>query len=231
MRHAMTKAAAVKLAVVLAVGSAGGAVGWSVLRRTEAPPVVVVPALHASSEAARETRETGTALPEADVKPPPVEIPGASPPPPPPSARSVASPVAPTTKGAAVATAGAIPTGTSAPSVAPATASTPGASTSTEGQTAIAQMPGSESELTLLDRARARMAPDPAAAMRALDAHLALYPRGTFAQEREVLAIEALVRLGRRPEAEARAAAFESAFPGSAHRRRIAVLLSDDAGL
>ena len=86
----------------------------------------------------------------------------------------------------------------------------------------------SESELTLLDRARTQMATDAAAAMRALDAHLALYPSGRFAQEREVLAIEALVRLGRRPEAETRAAAFDRAFPTSAHRRRIAVLLGEE---
>ena len=51
---------------------------------------------------------------------------------------------------------------------------------------------------------------------------------GTFEQEREVLAIEALVRLGRGAEARARASAFTSAFPQSAHRRRIAVLLGGD---
>jgi outer membrane protein assembly factor BamD (BamD/ComL family) len=71
---------------------------------------------------------------------------------------------------------------------------------------------------------------NPAAALRALDEHRARFPRGTFVQEREVLAIEALVHLGRRQEAKARADAFARAFPASAHRRRIAVLLGEAAG-
>jgi outer membrane protein assembly factor BamD (BamD/ComL family) len=74
------------------------------------------------------------------------------------------------------------------------------------------------------------MGANPAEALRALEEHRARFPQGTFAQEREVLAIEALVRLGRRAEAEARAAAFARQFPGSAHRRRIAVLLAVDGG-
>jgi len=65
---------------------------------------------------------------------------------------------------------------------------------------------------------------------RALDEHRARFPDGTFVQEREVLAIEALVRLGRGAEAKARADAFAHAFPTSAHRRRIAVLLGETPG-
>jgi hypothetical protein len=63
-----------------------------------------------------------------------------------------------------------------------------------------------------------------------LNEHRARFLHGAFEQEREVLAIEALVRLGRRAEAQGRAASFEAAFPHSAHRRRIAVLLGGDPG-
>ncbi len=74
------------------------------------------------------------------------------------------------------------------------------------------------------------MAADPGAALVTLDAARAAYPNGPLAQEREVLAIDALVRLGRRSDAVARARAFDKAFPSSAHRRRVAVLLGEDAG-
>jgi hypothetical protein len=52
--------------------------------------------------------------------------------------------------------------------------------------------------------------------------HRQLYPRGTLAQEREVLAIEALSALGRGDAASARAAAFESANPASPYAVRVA---------
>jgi hypothetical protein len=52
------------------------------------------------------------------------------------------------------------------------------------------------------------------------------FPSGTFAQEREVLRIEALTRVGREDEARARARAFLSAHPESAHRPRLERLLT-----
>jgi hypothetical protein len=42
-----------------------------------------------------------------------------------------------------------------------------------------------------------------------------------LAQEREVIAIEALRRLNRSAEADRRAAAFAKAFPGSVHQRAV----------
>ena len=50
---------------------------------------------------------------------------------------------------------------------------------------------------------------------------------GTLAQEREVVAIEALVALARLPEARERAARFSARWPHSAHARRLAVILGD----
>ena len=57
--------------------------------------------------------------------------------------------------------------------------------------------------------------------------HASRFPKGALAQEREVLAIEALVRLGRRSEAEARAENFQRRYPASTHWVRIQRLLSD----
>jgi len=55
--------------------------------------------------------------------------------------------------------------------------------------------------------------------------HRRRFGDGTLAQEREVLAIDALTRLGRETNAGDRAARFHSRWPRSAHRRRIDVIL------
>jgi hypothetical protein len=65
---------------------------------------------------------------------------------------------------------------------------------------------------------------NPARALELAERHRAAYPRGTFAQERELLAIEALRGLGRGELAAARAASFRARFPGSAHRRQLDAL-------
>jgi hypothetical protein len=80
-------------------------------------------------------------------------------------------------------------------------------------------------EVALLDRAQAALASRPADALASCDEHARRFPSGTLVQEREVLAIDALVRLGRRDEAEARAARFRQAFPRSGHLRRVDALL------
>jgi len=81
-------------------------------------------------------------------------------------------------------------------------------------------------EMSLLDRAQRAVRSDPARALALADEHARGYPSGTLAQEREVIAIDALVRLGRRDEAVARGARFHAAFPGSSHGRRIDVLIA-----
>jgi len=48
-----------------------------------------------------------------------------------------------------------------------------------------------------------------------------VFPRGILDQEREALAIEALIKLGRIDQARARAHAFEWAYRDSPHRARI----------
>jgi hypothetical protein len=52
------------------------------------------------------------------------------------------------------------------------------------------------------------------------------FPSGVVPQEREALAVEALVRLGRHTAAAARAAAFERDYPNSPHAARVRALVS-----
>ena len=74
-----------------------------------------------------------------------------------------------------------------------------------------------EPEVDFLRRAQAALASSPSEALKMANNHPSVYPRGVLAQEREVIAIDALARLGRRREAALRAEAFRSAFPRSAH--------------
>ncbi len=81
-------------------------------------------------------------------------------------------------------------------------------------------------ELILLKRARAALETAPQRALSLSGEHQTRFPRGVLAQEREVIAIEALIRLGRHGRAERRAARFNQRFPASAHRRRLDALLN-----
>lgn len=83
-----------------------------------------------------------------------------------------------------------------------------------------------ESEVALLARARAELASDPARSLASTDEHRERFGSGVLEQEREVIAIDALLRLRRRQDAEARAARFEQNFAGSAHARRVTALLA-----
>jgi hypothetical protein len=80
-------------------------------------------------------------------------------------------------------------------------------------------------ELALLKAARARARSEPARALELCVEHEQRFARGAFVQEREVIAIEALLASGRRGEAEQRAARFLERFAESAHARRVRALL------
>jgi hypothetical protein len=77
------------------------------------------------------------------------------------------------------------------------------------------------SEAALLEQARAALASDPARALSLTRQHQARFPSGVLKQEREVIAIEALRRLGQSKAASERAGSFEQAYPDSAHRRAV----------
>jgi hypothetical protein len=77
------------------------------------------------------------------------------------------------------------------------------------------------SEPELLGEAQAALAGNPARALSLCEKHRKLFAHGVLVQEREVLAIEALDRLGRHAQAVDRGARFLKAFPSSAHRSKI----------
>ncbi|HYQ02892.1 MAG TPA: hypothetical protein VER96_29675 [Polyangiaceae bacterium] len=85
--------------------------------------------------------------------------------------------------------------------------------------------PGSREEFALLARSQAALASNPGLALALTSDHERNFPNGALVQERELVAIDALLRLGRRAEAVGRAARFHQQFPTSVHGRRIDVLL------
>jgi hypothetical protein len=81
-------------------------------------------------------------------------------------------------------------------------------------------------ELKLLTRARRVLPSRPATTLALSAEHARLYPRGALAEEREVLAIEALLKLGHNIQARQRARAFLREFSDSSQRARLAALLA-----
>jgi hypothetical protein len=80
-------------------------------------------------------------------------------------------------------------------------------------------------EVQLLQRAQQALGANAAQALALTEEHKRRFPSGVLAQEREMVALEALVRLGRRDVARARAASFLAKFPESPHRRRIEAIV------
>ncbi|WP_257457845.1 hypothetical protein [Archangium lipolyticum] len=97
----------------------------------------------------------------------------------------------------------------------------------TPAPAAAGERASADEELTLLESAyQALQRGDAAEALAEADRHAERFPAGALAQEREVLAIDALVRMGRRAEAGTRAEAFRKRYPTSTHGVRIQNLLS-----
>jgi hypothetical protein len=90
--------------------------------------------------------------------------------------------------------------------------------------------PTPESELALLRASQGALDSHPAGALELAEQHARDYPHGLFAQEREVLAIEALLKLKRKAAAVDRAARFMQSFPDSPHARRVRALLEHTPG-
>jgi hypothetical protein len=116
---------------------------------------------------------------------------------------------------------------------APITAATRSASAADAAETRGGATPaggapaaGSESEILLLKQAQDALRADPGLALQLANRHAVRFPSGALAQEREVIAIDALSRLGRREEARARAGAFAERLPNSAHLGRIEALVA-----
>jgi len=79
----------------------------------------------------------------------------------------------------------------------------------------------SDDELRLLSRAQQALGAEPALAFSLAERHRRLFPDGALAQEREVIAIEALRGLKKTNEADARAQQFRARYPHSAHLPRV----------
>ncbi|HKO51022.1 MAG TPA: hypothetical protein VJV79_25110 [Polyangiaceae bacterium] len=82
-----------------------------------------------------------------------------------------------------------------------------------------------DSEFSLLRNAQQSLNMDPQRALELCAAHARRFPSGVMVQEREMIGIEALLRLGRIQQADARASTFLRLFPGSAHAARLKNLL------
>jgi hypothetical protein len=86
---------------------------------------------------------------------------------------------------------------------------------------------GLSRELALLESARSELERRPGSCLALLARHEREFPGAALAVEREFLRVSALLRLGRRSEAEARANALRARSPGSLYERRLDALLGD----
>jgi len=124
----------------------------------------------------------------------------------------------------------AVPAATQHPEVAPAPQPTKAATPRTlqprRKRVAEAARPD---ELTLLQNARAALRDDPQAALRFAEQHAREYPQGVFVQEREMLAINALLKQRKSAAAHERAARFVAAHEGSSYAVQLRALLATKA--
>jgi hypothetical protein len=81
-------------------------------------------------------------------------------------------------------------------------------------------------EVALLEKARASLDRDPASSLATLEAHAAEFPTGTLRMERELLAVDALRRLGRFTDARTRGEALLARAPGSIYEERVRTILA-----
>ncbi|MFO0592662.1 MAG: hypothetical protein U0441_34275 [Polyangiaceae bacterium] len=118
-------------------------------------------------------------------------------------------------------------TSTPEPSVSPVRAPTPGivgASTGAPSAAPSSSVDALAEEAALLDRARAALG-TPASALRITEEHASRFPRGKLGMEREMIAIEALRRLGRGAESRARAESLLARAKGSLYEDRLRKML------
>jgi TolA-binding protein len=81
--------------------------------------------------------------------------------------------------------------------------------------------------MDLLESAQQALAHEPRRALSQLREHRSAFPRSKFAQEREVLMLEAFLRLHDTAALKEGARAFVARYPKSAHRARVTRLLEE----
>jgi hypothetical protein len=90
----------------------------------------------------------------------------------------------------------------------------------------LRETPAPWNEPQLIERARKALGADPKRALALTQEYQRRFPSGALSVEREVIALEALARLGQVAEARRRALAFETAHPSSIHLPRVRALLT-----
>jgi len=85
-------------------------------------------------------------------------------------------------------------------------------------------------EYHLLRAARQALADRPARALELTDEHIRRFAHGMLAQEREAIAVDALVQLGREGQARTRAQNFFASYPSSPYRSRVERAIGQAAG-
>ncbi|MDF2693626.1 MAG: hypothetical protein K0S65_2009, partial [Labilithrix sp.] len=133
-----------------------------------------------------------------------------------------------TARGADGSTTAAIPVD-ELPSAAPPSASAPapafagGVRGASVRSSTVSAGGASSPEIELLQRAKAALVSDPERALSITSEQARAYPSGEFVQEREVIAVEALSRLGRKDEAVRRARALVKQFPRTPYAARLEI--------
>jgi len=85
--------------------------------------------------------------------------------------------------------------------------------------------PQIEAELRLIQKARGRLSMAPRQALELTKEHRQRFENGMFIQEREVIAIQALVNMGEMERAKKRAKTLVQRYPNTAYHRRLGKLL------
>lgn len=114
---------------------------------------------------------------------------------------------------------------TTPPDVAPSVESTKNRARHDAGIHEPVSEHGVTREARLLETARELLARDPPRALAALSRHAREFPHGTLETERELMSVDALMRLHRRADAEAHAAALRARAPNNIYERRIEQIL------
>jgi TolA-binding protein len=104
-------------------------------------------------------------------------------------------------------------------------ASQASAARGTPAESASASEDALAGEAKLLNQAHAAMTADPQKALAIAGEHAKRYPRGQLAAERELILVQALVKLGRVREAEARGRALRKSTPSSIYGERLDTIL------
>lgn len=82
-------------------------------------------------------------------------------------------------------------------------------------------------EARLLNEAHRIVVTDPARALAIAQEHARRYPRGQLSAERELIRVQALVKMGRSPEAEARGRELRKSAPSGIYRDRLDTILQE----